>query len=95
MTVLSTGRLTADAWPAFTMNSGTATVPLNAWTHVAVTWGSTGAKLYINRVQVGSDPNTGMPASGFGGSVMLKLGTHAGITTWIDELRISNIQRTW
>ncbi|MBI5050104.1 MAG: DUF1566 domain-containing protein, partial [Nitrospirae bacterium] len=79
---------------AFNMNSGTTTVPLNTWTHVAATWGSTGAKLYINGVLVGSDVNTGMPASGFGGSVLLRLGTYAGNNAQIDELRISNVQRT-
>ena len=98
MSVSSVGQLSAVTWVAgaFQMNSGTAIVPLNTWTHVAATWGSTGAKLYINGVQVGSDANTGrIPDSGYDGSVMLRLGTHAGITTWIDELRISNIQRTW
>jgi hypothetical protein len=95
MSVSSAGQLSASAWNAFNMDSGTATVPLNAWTHVAVTWGSARAKLYINKVQVGSHPSTKMPASGNGGSVMLRLGTEAGVTTWIDELRISNIQRTW
>jgi len=94
MGVNSTGQLNAGAWAAFNMNSGTTTVPLNTWTHVAATWGSSGAKLYINGIQVGSDTNTGMPASGFGGSVLMRLGTHAGFNARIDELRISNIQRT-
>ncbi|MBS4096778.1 MAG: hypothetical protein KGZ83_08090 [Sulfuricella sp.] len=92
MSVTSTGQLTAGAWAAFSMNSGTTIVPLNTWTHVAATWGSTGAKLYINGVQVGSDVNTGMPASGFGGSVLINYSAR-DVTTRIDELRISNIQR--
>jgi hypothetical protein len=99
MAVASTGQLTASGIDAiaggFNLTSGDAIVPLNTWTHLAVTWGSAGARLYINKVEVGSDSSTGSPGSGFTGSVMLKLGTHAGITTWIDELRISNIQRTW
>jgi hypothetical protein len=77
------------------MDSGAATVPLDTWTHVAATWGSTGAKLYINGVQVGSNPTTGSPPSGYGGEVAFRLGTEAGVTTLMDELRISNIQRTW
>ena len=93
MGVNAAGQLTAGAWNAFNMNSGTTTIPLNTWTHVAATWGSTGAKLYINGVQVGSDANTGMPASGFGGSVLIRAGSHAGAGQ-IDELRISNVQRT-
>ncbi len=90
----ASGQLQAGAWAAFNMNSGTATVPLNAWTHVAATWGSAGAKLFINGVQVGSDTNTGYPANGYGGSVMTRLGTIAGVDVQIDELRISNVQRT-
>lgn len=89
--VNATGQLQAGAWAAFTMNSGATTVPLNTWTHVAASWGSAGAKLYINGVQVGSDANTGMPASGFGGSVLVD---YSAVGLQIDELRISNVQRT-
>ena len=92
--VSETGQLQANAWAAFTMNSGNVTIPLNNWTHVAATWGSAGAKLFINGTLVGSDDNKGMPASGFGGSLLLRLGTHKGISTSIDELRVSSIQRT-
>ena len=95
MSVSSTGQLMAYAEPAFSVYSGAATVPLNTWTHLAVTWGSTSVRLYINGVQVGLQPFGGSPASGFAGNVHLRLGTHDGITTWIDELRISNIERTW
>jgi hypothetical protein len=94
MGVDSTGKLNAEAWAAFSMNSGTTLVPPNTWTHVAATWGSNGAKLYINGVQVGSSANTGMPASGYSGSVLIRLGTYAVSGVGIDELRISNIQRT-
>jgi len=94
MGVSAAGQLNAGAWAAFSMNSGTTSVPLNTWTHVAASWGSAGAKLYINGVQVGSDANTGMPASGYGGSVLIRAGTHTGANGQIDELRISNVQRT-
>ncbi|MFA6147666.1 MAG: IPT/TIG domain-containing protein [bacterium] len=88
--VSPTGQLQSGAWAAFSMDSGTAKVPLNTWTHLAATWGSTGAKLYINGVQVGGSASTGRPAPGYGGSVLVRaLGTWA-----IDELRISNVQRT-
>ena len=95
MGINPTGMLYSSAWNAFSMTSGTTVMPLNAWTHVAATWGSAGAKLYVNGVQVGSDTNTGMPASGYSGQVMMLLGTTAGGTSRIDELRISNIQRTY
>lgn len=91
MNVTSTGQLQAGAWAAFSLNSGATTVPLNRWTHVAATWGSAGAKLYLNGVQVGSDTNTGMPASGYGGSVLLG---YSASGLQIDELRVSNVQRT-
>jgi hypothetical protein len=91
MSVSSTGLLQAGAWAAFSMDSGAAAVPLNAWTHVAATWGSTGAKLYMNGVLVGSSANTGMPASGYSGSVLVGKG---GFGLQFDELRISNIQQT-
>ncbi|MBU2508691.1 MAG: DUF2341 domain-containing protein, partial [Bacteroidetes bacterium] len=90
----STGKVASGAWAAFSLNSGTEIVPLNSWTHIAVSWGSSGAKLYINGSLVGSDANTGMPASGYGGNVLMRLGTHTEVSTAIDELRISNIQRT-
>ncbi len=95
MGVNATGMLYSSAWNAFSMTSGTTVMPLNAWTHVAATWGGTGAKLYMNGALVGSDTNTGMPASGYGGQVMMLLGTTAGATSRIDDLRVSNIQRTW
>lgn len=87
----ASGQLRSAAWAAFDVNSGITTVPLNAWTHVAASWGSTGAKLYINGELVGSDVNTGMPASGYSGTVLV--GSSAdGLR--IDELRISDMQRT-
>jgi len=91
MNVTAAGQLQAGAWAAFSLNSGATSVPLNRWAHVAATWGSAGAKLYLNGVQVGSDTNTGMPASGYGGSVLLG---YSASGLQIDELRVSNVQRT-
>jgi len=94
MHIDSVGTLYSGAWAAFNLTSGSTKVPLNRWTHLAVTWGSTGAKLYIDGMLVGSDGNTGMPALGYGGSLLMTLGTGAGVNASIDELRVSNIQRT-
>ena len=93
MSVEATGSLAASAWASFSLNSGAVKVPLNKWTHVAATWGAAGAKLYIDGVEVGSDPITTGPGSGFGGNVLIRAGSSqsGGI---IDELRISNVQRT-
>ncbi len=90
----SIGTLASSAWAAFSLNSGENKVPLGRWTHLAVSWGSTGAKLYIDGMLVGSDANRGMPADGYGGSLHITLGTGAGVSNTIDELRVSNIQRT-
>lgn len=94
MTVDSTGQVRAGAWVAFAMTSGSIKIPLKTWTHVATTWGTSGAKLYINGLLVGSDTNTGMPAAGYSGSVLIGLLTAAGTSGSIDELRISNVQRS-
>jgi|GEM_PF-1475903 len=94
MNVDSSGTLNAGAWAAFNLSSGSAKVPLNRWTHVAASWGSMGAQLYIDGVLVGSDANTGMPAEGYNGSLLITLGTGSGTGANIDELLVSNIQRT-
>jgi len=95
LTVQSNGVVNAAAWMAFGVTSGTETVPLQRWTHLAVTWGSTGARLYLNGKLVGVDFNAGMPAPGYSGSVFIQLGTHVeGAANALDELRISDVQRT-
>jgi concanavalin A-like lectin/glucanase superfamily protein len=95
ISVSPTGQLEGTIWytktNAFNFNSGTVTVPLETWTHVALSWGSAGAKLYRNGVLVGSHPNTGSFADWFGvNSLFVFLGSGDSI----DELRVSNIQRT-
>jgi hypothetical protein len=90
------GYLTSADWDfsgCWSMTSGEV-VPLNAWSHIAVSWGSTGAKLYLNGVQVGSHASTDYPAGGFGGYLMMPFGSPTSVKCSIDELRISNVQRT-
>ncbi len=93
MGVDPSGVLNAGAWAAFNMNSGSDTVPLDKWTHIAATWGSSGAKLYINGAEVGNDSNTSGPAAGYSAKLMLMIGSNIG-SNRIDELRVSNTQRT-
>ena len=95
MNVESTGQLDATIWytttNSFALNSGPAVVPLNTWTHVALSWGSAGAKLYIDGALVGSNTNTGSFANWFGAdSVFVSMSPGSSL----DELRISSIQRT-
>jgi hypothetical protein len=88
-----TGQITIDIWPTpsttFSFNSGTNLVPLNIWTHLALTWGSGGAKLYMNGILVGSNPNTGSFTHWSDSNSLFEF-----IDGYLDELRVSNVQRT-
>jgi hypothetical protein len=71
--------------------NGTAAVPLNTWTHLAVTYDGSTLRMFVNGVQVSSRALTGsMPAT----SSPLRIG---GNSVWgeyyrglIDEVRIYN-----
>jgi Concanavalin A-like lectin/glucanases superfamily len=94
ISIQPTGQLTVSMWyttstPVY-CDSGTNLVPLNTWTHVALSWGSAGLRLYINGALVGTNSNTGFFADWFGKDSLFVSGK--GIQ--IDELRISRIQRT-
>jgi glucose/arabinose dehydrogenase len=70
---------------------GTAQVPLNAWTHLAMTYDGATLRLFVNGTQVGSKPQAGgMPAS----TLPLKLGGNPVWGEWfsglIDEVRVYN-----
>jgi hypothetical protein len=97
--ITSTGQLMADMFytccAAIHFDSGTNVIPLNTWTHVALTWGSAGARLYINGALVGADPNTGSFTHWSSANSLYVLGSSGPLMgCFIDELRISNIQRT-
>jgi hypothetical protein len=96
MGINATGNLTSSDWDYTGCWSLTSSqvVALNAWSHVAVTWGSAGARLYLNGVQVGSHASTDHPAEGFGGYLMMPFGSPASVSCTIDELRVSNVQKT-
>lgn len=91
------GTVHVNAWDAFVMDSSTQ-LPLRQWTHIAVTWGSSGAHMYIDGTEVASDPNTGAPASGYGGNLFFMCDhaeiTDTGLGYIVDEIRLSDIQRT-
>jgi hypothetical protein len=97
MGVDASGHLSASDWDwggSWSLKDSLDVVPLNTWTHIAVTWGSTGARMYINGVLVDSDASTYCPDPGWGSYLMMRCGSYAGAICAIDELRISNIQRT-
>jgi Concanavalin A-like lectin/glucanases superfamily/Immunoglobulin domain len=95
LSLTPSGQLHGDIWYTifnpFSFDSGTNVVPLNAWTHLALSWGDAGAKLYINGSLVGTHSNTGSFASWFGSDSLF---VFLGSSNHIDELRVSNIQRT-
>ena len=71
--------------------AGVSTLPLNAWTHLAVTYDGAMLRLYVNGTQVGSQAMTGSMVTSTGA---LRVG---GNSVWgeffqgqIDEIRIYN-----
>ncbi len=72
---------------------GITTIPLNEWTHIAVTWSSAGTKLYVNGVVDASTSANLWP-------YFLET-TYAYLNYWgqndlgyVDELRISKVARS-
>lgn len=76
---------------------GATTLPLDEWTHVAVSWGPPGTKMYVNGI-VDIDWHENLfPAMGWYGRpyVYVYLNPWGGHDVgYIDELHISKIQRT-
>lgn len=68
----------------------------NEWNHVAVWWGSTGMKMYINgELQLDSDVfNNGIVSSGSNLKIGVQQGENRYFNGIIDEVRIWNTQRT-
>jgi hypothetical protein len=72
---------------------GKTTIPLNKWTHIAVTWGPNGTKLYVNgQVDAYSEANA-WPA--FSGTVFAYLNHWGGNDLgFVDEYHVSKAART-
>jgi PKD repeat protein len=70
---------------------GTATLPLDTWSHLAVTWDGTTLRLYVNGSQVASTPVTGSLANSNG---PLDIGGNGVWSEYfsglIDEVRVYN-----
>ena len=80
----------SDGW-LYASISGT--FPLNSWQHIAITWNSSGQRLYYNGQLVGV--NTSTPID-FGNTIYIGSYKSTGYesNTLIDDLRISNRART-
>ena len=70
---------------------GTAALPLNTWTHLAVTFGAGTLRLYVNGVQVGTQVVSGSLVTS---ANPLTIGGNGVWSEWfaglIDEVRIYN-----
>ena len=70
---------------------GTAALPLNTWTHLAVTFGAGTLRLYVNGVQVGTQAVSGTLRTS---ADALTIGGNGVWSEWfaglIDEVRIYN-----
>ena len=72
---------------------GRTTIPLNEWTHIAVTWGANGTQLYVNGVVDASTSANLWPAFVSTTYVYLHYWGNADLGH-VDELRISNVTRS-
>lgn len=70
---------------------GSASLPLNVWSHLATTFDGSFVRLYVNGTQVGSLPFSGSMAASTG---PLRLGGNSVWGEWfaglIDEVRVYN-----
>lgn len=90
--IANTGKLEWGAWASGGLTSNSI-IPLNQWSHVAITWGSTGSNFYLNgqldaHTNVDVWPHMNNPL-------------YVYLNNWgqdghfvMDELRISNVART-
>ena len=80
---------------SYTTLSGTQTIPLNTWTHVAATYDGTTMRVYRNGILIGSRALTGNLVNT---SDPLKFGGNAVWSEWfqgrIDEVRVFNAARS-
>src|ERR1051325_1865287 len=87
-------------WVGMTTNWSSAVVTPNVWHHYATTWGSQGFHFYFVGTLIYSNANSYAqnPATAFwaiGGLTGGGPASGPGFTGVVDELRISNIQRTF
>jgi len=90
--VTAQGNLTAGSWPGGHVD-GNSAVPLNTWTHVAVTWNSSGSSLYLNDV-LDAFTSSALYAAESNPNYIYVGPWSGGNSVQMDELRISSIRRT-
>ncbi len=94
------GHVSVGVWNPesdFLTLTGTTTIRLGSWTHLAFTWSPQGSKLYVNgRVEAASSQNLYPDLGGAGASFYAYLngwgsGSFAGM---VDDLHLSTVQRS-
>lgn len=95
MIPLAAGQVTIGGWasdPAnmYPLNSA-AFVALNAWSRIAVSWSTSGARIYVDGMLSASSSQAWQPDGPEWGYLNYWGGAALGL---VDELHISNIQRT-
>lgn len=102
LTLLSDGRIKYLVWnpgcedpeyPGYPTMYSNSAIQLNEWTHVAVSWGPAGSKIYINGSVDASTLQCIRPSASWGVWVYLHF-WGASDLGYVDELHISSIQRT-
>ena len=92
-TVMTTA---ADGGKSISLSSTTTAWTAGTWYHLAVTYGATGAHMYVNGIEEDSDAGTWIMANGTHADFYL--GTMSDNNLWfdgkIDEFRVSDVQRT-
>ncbi len=84
--VLADGHVHVGFWPSYGFNSA-GTIPLNRWTHIWVTWGDAGTRLYLNNVLDTSLPDRRVPGLNAMNYLYIPAWSVPGIG-YVDELRI-------
>ncbi|MFW0837851.1 MAG: DUF2341 domain-containing protein [Candidatus Komeilibacteria bacterium] len=75
-------------------SSGSSTVPLNTWSHVAAVWDNTGANLYVNGILKNFVSSTGTSSCTGDGLVVGAENDVRQMDGYIDEVKIYNYART-
>lgn len=89
-----------ETWIGLATNAPGPLITANGWHHYATTWGPNGFHFYVDGILAYSAPDTGVqnPATtvwAIGGPNTWPFNSGPGFTGAIDELRISDIQRTF
>jgi hypothetical protein len=83
----------ADAGTGGFVVQSPSAVPPQTWTHVAVTWDTTQASLWVGSSRVAMGASLGGVVSNASDMICLGQATEAGAVIDVDELRISNVAR--